>query len=220
MPMDRATNGFAPSKTSSPSSLPISLAPRSSRRKPNLSFCILARETVCVVPVFLISAFLLLHLDLLLIGSPLSQAVPVELTSLGYTHQLCVDFSSVVVEMMTKRHAEIPGIEWKQADVRDLKILADESIDVALDKSTLDAMIYGSIWNPPDEVKINTGRYMREVHRVLKNDGMFLYITFRQAHLIRPLLNPDGRLWDMKMQILQSEEGTFPYYGYVIRKKT
>lgn len=120
---------------------------------------------------------------------------------------------------MTKRHAEIPGIEWKQADVRDMETLADESVDVALDKGTLDAMIYGSIWNPPDEVKINTGRYMRELHRVLKNDGMFLYITFRQAHLIRPLLNPDGRLWDMKMQVLQSEEGTFPYYGYVIQKK-
>lgn len=120
---------------------------------------------------------------------------------------------------MTKRHAEIKGIEWKRADVRDLEMLADESVDVALDKGTLDAMIYGSCWNPPDEVKINTGRYMREVHRVLKDGGMFLYITFRQAHLIRPLLNPDGRLWDMEMQILQSEEGTFPYYGYVIRRK-
>lgn len=130
-----------------------------------------------------------------------------------------MDFSPVVVDMMTKRHAEIKGIEWKRADVRDLEMLADESVDVALDKGTLDAMIYGSCWNPPDEVKINTGRYMREVHRVLKNGGMFLYITFRQAHLIRPLLNPEGRLWDMEMQILQSEEGTFPYYGYVIRKK-
>lgn len=122
--------------------------------------------------------------------------------------------------MMTKRHAETSGIEWKRADVRNLEMLADKSVDVALDKGTLDAMIYGSGWNPPDEVKTNTGRYMREVHRVLKDGGMFLYITFRQGQFIRPLLNPEGHLWDMTMQVLQSEEGTFPYYGYVIQKKT
>lgn len=122
--------------------------------------------------------------------------------------------------MMTRRHSEISGIEWKWADVRNLEMLADESVDVALDKGTLDAMVYGSGWNPPDEVKVNTGRYMREVHRVLKDDGMFLYITFRQGQFIRPLLNPEGRLWDMTMQVLQTEEGTFPYYGYVIQKKT
>lgn len=122
--------------------------------------------------------------------------------------------------MMTKRHSEISGLEWKRADVRDLEMLADKSVDVALDKGTLDAMIYGSGWNPPDEVRSNTGRYMREVHRVLKDGGMFLYITFRQGQFIRPLLNPEGRLWDMTMQVLQSEEGTFPYYGYVIQKKT
>lgn len=122
--------------------------------------------------------------------------------------------------MMTKRHAEISGIEWKRADVRNLEMLADKSVDVAMDKGTLDAMIYGSGWNPPDEVKINTGCYMREVHRVLKDGGMFLYITFRQGQFIRPLLNPEGHLWDMTMQVLQSEEGTFPYYGYVIQKKT
>lgn len=145
------------------------------------------------------------------------QTIPAELASLGYNHQLCIDFSTVVVDMMTKRHSKIPGIQWKVADVRDLDMLSDQSINVALDKGTLDAMIHGSGWNPPDEVKDNTTRYMREVYRILKEDGIFLYITFRQAQFIRPLLNPDG-LWHMTMHVLQSEEGTFPYYGYVIRK--
>lgn len=120
---------------------------------------------------------------------------------------------------MTKRHSDIPGIQWKRADVRKLEMLSDQSVDVALDKGTLDAMIYGSGWNPPDEVKDNTGRYMKEVHRILKDDGIFLYVTFRQTQFIRPLLNPFG-FWDMTIHVLQSEEGTFPYYGYVIRKRS
>lgn len=111
-----------------------------------------------------------------------------------------------------------PGITWKQADVRDMHDLADGSVDIAFDKGTLDAMIHGSPWSPPDEVRENTGKYMREVHRVLKEDGLFLYVTFRQPHFIKPLLDPDQCLWDMDMQIL-GDEGSLPYYGFNIRKK-
>lgn len=150
----------------------------------------------------------------------MAQIIPAELATRGYTRQLCVDFSPVVVELMSERHSAIPGIEWKQADVRNLNHLTDGSVDVAFDKGTLDAMIYGSGWNPPDEVRDNTSKYMSEVHRVLKDDGGFLYITFRPPHFIRPLLNPADSLWELEMQTLESDKGTFPYYGYVLRKKS
>lgn len=64
---------------------------------------------------------------------------------------------------MSERYSSIKGIEWAQADVRNLANIADGSIDVAFDKGTLDAMIYGSPWSPPDEVRDNTSRYMKEV---------------------------------------------------------
>ena len=41
--------------------------------------------------------------------------------------------------------------------------ISTDSVDVAFDKGTLDAMIYGSPWDPPDEVLDSTGRYIREV---------------------------------------------------------
>lgn len=94
--------------------------------------------------------------------------------------------------------------------------IADKSIDIAFDKGTMDAMIHGSPWNPPPDVKENTARYLREVHRVLKDDGIFLYVTFRQPHFIRPLLNVDG-LWNLDLEVL-SGQGSFDYYGWVIRK--
>jgi hypothetical protein len=80
----------------------------------------------------------------------------------GYNNQICVDFSSVVVDMMKSRHPE-EGVEWTVGDVRDMASIPAQSIDVAFDKGTLDAMIYGSPWSPPDEVMDNTGRYMKEV---------------------------------------------------------
>ncbi|KAJ4300369.1 hypothetical protein N0V88_003043 [Collariella sp. IMI 366227] len=142
--------------------------------------------------------------------------IPLEFAARGYKHQLCADFSSAVVELMKDCHAGTEGIEWRLMDVRDMKGLDDSSVDVAFDKGTFDAMIYGSPWSPPQEVRDNTSAYLRQVHRVLKDSGRFLYVTFRQPHFMKPLLNPEG-LFDVEMQTL-SDEGSFDYYTYVIRK--
>ena len=92
-----------------------------------------------------------------------TQTIPEDLWRKGYKIHVCVDFSTVVVNNMSKRHSHFDGITWKHADVRQLDQIPSESVDVAFDKGTLDAMIYGSPWDPPDEVRENTGRYVREV---------------------------------------------------------
>lgn len=93
----------------------------------------------------------------------MAQTVPARLAERGYTDQLCLDFSPVVVDTMSKRHAAFKGIEWRKEDVRDMDTIDTGSIDVAFDKGTLDAMIHGSPWFPPDDVLDNVSRYMREV---------------------------------------------------------
>ncbi|KAL7783850.1 hypothetical protein V8C37DRAFT_396741 [Trichoderma ceciliae] len=144
------------------------------------------------------------------------QVIPAELAIRGYRQQLCVDFSTVVVQLMTECHSKVEGIEWRHMDVRNMVGISEKSIDVAFDKGTLDAMIHGSPWSPPPEVKENTSQYLKEVHRVLRDHGVFLYVTFRQPHFIIPLLNPDN-LWDIDMQVL-GDGGSFDYYGFVIKK--
>lgn len=95
------------------------------------------------------------------------KTIPADLASRGYRRQICVDFSPVVVSIMSARHRKLPfggGIAWHQADVRDLgAVVADRTVDLAFDKGTLDAMIYGDPWNPPDEVRENARRYTTEV---------------------------------------------------------
>ncbi|KAK0256190.1 hypothetical protein LTR91_003675 [Friedmanniomyces endolithicus] len=145
------------------------------------------------------------------------QDVPQQLLERGYRNQICVDFSPAVVSLMKAK--QLDGITWMQADVRDMPAITSDSIDVAFDKGTLDAMIYGSPWNPPDEVKQNASRYMIEVARVLKHDGVFLYITFRQPHFVKPLLNQD-ELWDLTFEVLRESESSFDYYAFSMKEAT
>jgi EEF1A lysine methyltransferase 4 len=90
------------------------------------------------------------------------QTVPVELADRGYRNQLCVDFSSILVERMKARYSAVDGLEWRLLDVRDMVDVKDQSVHIAFDKGTLDAMIHGSPWSPPVDVIDNTSKYMKE----------------------------------------------------------
>lgn len=56
-----------------------------------------------------------------------------------------------------------PTIRWLEQDVRNMTDIPSACIDIAIDKGTLDAMISGSLWDPPDVVRINTKKYIDEV---------------------------------------------------------
>ena len=79
-----------------------------------------------------------------------------------------MDFSAVIVERMAALKTE--GLTWLNADVRNMPVIEEHSVDIAFDKGTLDAMIHGSPWDPPDDVRENSGLYMKEVcfPRVMK----------------------------------------------------
>ena len=78
-------------------------------------------------------------------------------------------------------------------------------------------MVYGSQWNPPDEVQDNIQQYVDEVSRILKPNGSWLYITFRQPHFVKPQLLREG-VWELVVQRLEDGPGTFEYFGYVMTK--
>ncbi|KAJ4384262.1 hypothetical protein N0V86_001109 [Didymella sp. IMI 355093] len=142
------------------------------------------------------------------------------------THEWFRDFASLepffekhlfANHLMKSRHESEKGVTFQVGDVRDMKDIETGSIDVAFDKGTLDAMIFGSPWSPPEETLENSGKYMKEVQRVLKEDGFFLYITYRQPHFIKPILNRDNE-WDYEMEILGGGDSSFEYYGFILRK--
>ncbi|MCJ1356786.1 MAG: hypothetical protein MMC33_006782 [Icmadophila ericetorum] len=142
-----------------------------------------------------------------------------DLHTLGYTHQTSIDFSTVIIATMKAKHASsLPStIHWEVMDVRNLEI-PNTSIEVAIDKGTLDAMIHGSLWDPPNDVRENVGAYVGEVSRVLKPGGLWLYITYRQPHFMKPLLARED-IWTLDVEILDDGQGGFEYFGFIMRKK-
>lgn len=133
-----------------------------------------------------------------------------------YRNQLSVDFSQVVIDAMSTKYLQLSGLSWAVMDVRALT-LPDSSIDIAIDKATLDAMIHGSLWDPPAEVRENVGKYVDEVARVLRgNGGKWIYITYRQPHFIRPLIVREG-IWSAECKVLGGQgEGMLEYFGWVM----
>jgi ubiquinone/menaquinone biosynthesis C-methylase UbiE len=155
----------------------------------------------------------------------------------GYKNQVCIDFSEVVIKEMSTQFAAKEGIDWKVADVRHMTDFSSASFDAAIDKGTLDAMIHGSLWDPPKEVRNNTGQYIDEVSltrgtrirvdgadlakqvaRVLKPGGVFIYITYRQPHFMKKMLIREG-IWDLQTIELKEDAGTFEYFSFVMTKK-
>lgn len=133
-----------------------------------------------------------------------NSTLPLDLLPYHYS-QICIDFSNVVIGEMAARYEGINDLDWRIMDVRDMLGVANASIDVAIDKGTLDAMIHGSPWDPPEEVRGDTERYTDEVVRVLRAGGVFLYITCRQPRFVEVMLERRG--WEVRMEVLRGGEG-------------
>jgi hypothetical protein len=65
-----------------------------------------------------------------------------------------------------------------------------------------------------NERRVNADR--DKVLRVLKDDGVFLYITYRQPHFIKPILNRANE-WDLEMEVM-GDGDSFEYFGFVLKK--
>lgn len=124
---------------------------------------------------------------------------------------------------MSKRHDEqglSSAIRWEHMDIRDMEGLADSSVHVAFDKATLDTLVHGNSWSPTEETLARTVPYLREVSRVLRPDGVFLCVSFRQPHFVKPLLECEGTDWDVEIETLPTPQGSLGYYAFVCKPRS
>ncbi|KAF9508164.1 hypothetical protein BS47DRAFT_1303165 [Hydnum rufescens UP504] len=132
----------------------------------------------------------------------------------GFEDITNVDYSSVVISAMMKRHHD-KKMKWLEMDVRDLQF-EDHSFDVVIDKGTMDSMMTakGSVWDPPPQVVADCTKEVDEITRSFfgLTCGVFIYITFGQPHFRRRYLSREG--WDLEIRELGE---TFHYYSYIMR---
>ncbi|KAG1831356.1 S-adenosyl-L-methionine-dependent methyltransferase [Suillus variegatus] len=137
----------------------------------------------------------------------------------GYKNIVNVDYSPVVIEKMRNRHKDArPEMTWEVKDVRTLDGLDTSSFDVAIDKGTMDAMMTSStdVWDPPEQVIKDCTAEVSQVIRVLKRNGIFIYITFGQPHFRRRYLTGPHITRNTSLEINQLGE-SFHYYMYTLR---
>lgn len=89
----------------------------------------------------------------------------------GYKLQENIDISSVVIDQMRLRNRKRKLMKYEVMDVCDLKY-KDNSFDVLIDKSTIDALLCG------DNAFLNTAIMLKEAQRVLKVGGVYIAISY------------------------------------------
>lgn len=131
----------------------------------------------------------------------------------GYTHILNVDFSQTVIQKMRARR---PEMKWEVMNVQQMDGVLSESVDVAIDKGTMDALMCekGDVWDPPQSVVEDVKKEVDEVERVLKKGGKFIYITFGQPHFRKRFL--ERACWDVEVTKLGD---AFHYFVYTMTKR-
>ncbi|KAI9805197.1 MAG: hypothetical protein M1825_001033 [Sarcosagium campestre] len=146
-----------------------------------------------------------------------------QILHLGCGNSINVDFSAVLIDHLRRKNDHMTkGIEWLVMDIRDMHVLDDARFDIAIDKGTLDAFLHGSLWTPPSDVVENVAAYVDEVARVLKPNGKWLYVSYRQPHFMTPMLVREG-VWSLEVQTLAERSGgagLLEYFAYVITKRS
>ena len=111
----------------------------------------------------------------------------------GYHNVVNVDISSVCIEQMSQRNAEVrPEMSWLVMDITDMSEFSDSSFDLAIDKSTIDALLCG------DDSFLKVAMMLKETQRVLKTDGIYFAISYgkpdsRSFHFSQPFLKFENR---------------------------
>ena len=67
---------------------------------------------------------------------------------------------------------KFPKMQWKVADVLDMKDFQSGSFNTILDKGTLDCILYGDNSIP------NAAKMMAEMYRLLAPDELYMVITY------------------------------------------
>jgi len=135
-----------------------------------------------------------------------------ELYDAGYHSIVNVDNSDVVIQQMKERNAEPrPGMEWEVMDCTTTTFAA-KSFDVAMDKALLDTFLCED--DAPDTMQ----KYFAEVDRIVKGDGLALFISFCPPEMVKKYFDKSSFVMTMKeVQAKSSKSATGKHFIYIGR---
>ena len=133
----------------------------------------------------------------------------------GFKNNFNIDICQNVINYMKERNKNKEGLIYKEMDARDMKDFQNETFDLVIDKSTIDALLCGN------QAFINVALMTKEISRILKTGGIYFVISYgrpeyRLFHLQRKHLAYDIQV----IEINQNEGGNkqTKHYGYICKK--
>jgi len=132
----------------------------------------------------------------------------------GYHNIDNIDISPVVIEQMQARNEDRVGMTFCVMDVRELQF-SEDSFDVAVDKSTIDALLCG------DDSFLNVAKMTREVQRVLKVGGFYVAISYGQPENRTPHFTWEHLNWEYRHESVleEGEDVDSKHYIYICKKR-
>ena len=132
----------------------------------------------------------------------------------GYTHNYNIDICQNVIDFMKSRNKNRKGLHFDVMDASDMAY-KDESFDLIIDKSTIDALLCG------DHCFMLVAKMLKEISRVLKVGGYYIIISYgnpetRMVHLERDHLAFEIQIYTIKRQDDDEQEKT--HYVYICKK--
>lgn len=107
---------------------------------------------------------------------------------------------------MSERNAESrPELVFQVMDITDMSVLDSNTFDLAVDKSTIDALLCG------DDAFMKVAQMLKETQRVLKPGGHYFAISYgrpesRSFHFVQPFLSFENREFVLYDQTATTEE--------------
>lgn len=114
----------------------------------------------------------------------------------GYEEIMNVDISSVAIDMMKRKHANIPQLKYMQMDVRDMSFFPDESFGTVIDKGTLDSLMCGT------DAPISASQMLGEVSRLLMPGGVYMLITYGDPNVRMPHVSRSVYNWNIELYVI------------------
>ncbi|GAB4859031.1 hypothetical protein Ancab_010499 [Ancistrocladus abbreviatus] len=113
----------------------------------------------------------------------------------GYEDVVNIDISYVVIEAMRKKYCNRPQLKYIKMDVRDMSTFQTGSFDAVIDKGTLDSLLCGN------NSQQDAAMMLEEVGRVLKEQGIYMLITYGAPASRLPLLR-NSFMWKIELHVI------------------
>ncbi len=161
-----------------------------------------------------------------------------DLYDYGFENITNIDFSEVCIEnMKSKNSLKRPNMTWIIMDMTELTF-SDQCFDFIIDKASMDALLVdeGDVWDPEEDVVETIDKTCLGMSRILRNDGIFIQITFAQPHFRTKYLMAKHKLgfhcspfeslkgecvrykWNLNWESVKPKTGCINYFIYFMKK--